>query len=537
MLSIAARTIPRRVAAAQTVRTMAKKAAPTHGQGQKKVGDAARQAAASTPGPVSAATTKLNGAPSPSPAGASTSPADAATPPPVDSIPPADASNPPPPLDSIPEPTPAVDPFTTAAPSSNVPSLDFSPLDHPRQDQEPGRTGARSSKGSLSSTERRRRFMGQVSLALMVVAFAGNAVYMGREWEEDELKNKRLTRENAPATRWGRTKERFMDLFDYFNKPAWPELLPPPYPPPHQKPYTLLISLDDLLITSTWDRQHGWRTAKRPGVDYFLAYISQFYEVVIFTSQNYYTAGPVLDKLDRYNFYINHRLFREATRSINGKIVKDLSYLNRDLNKVVLLDTDPDHISTHPENAILLPKWKGDPKDKGLVAMIPFLESIAIYKPADVRPILEAYAGKDIPIEYGKKEAEAKARHVEEWKNKHGKGVAAPSIGSWFGISAGPASPRNEPPATYLEQKRREAQAQYKEEQKYIQEHKEELEKLLQQDQEAMAAQVPGNLWEAIGGVSAGAKGAEGLAAPTPGTPGAAGSAQAAAKGVEAKKA
>ena len=80
-------------------------------------------------------------------------------------------------------------------------------------------------------------------------------------------------------------------------------------PPPHQKPYTLLLSLDDLLVTSTWDvscfivllyffthsranyllqRQRGWRTAKRPGVDYFLAYLSQFYEIVIFTTQHHY---------------------------------------------------------------------------------------------------------------------------------------------------------------------------------------------------------------------------------------------------------
>lgn len=35
-------------------------------------------------------------------------------------------------------------------------------------------------------------------------------------------------------------------------------------------------------------RQHGWRTAKRPGVDYFLAYLSQFYEIVIFTTQYHY---------------------------------------------------------------------------------------------------------------------------------------------------------------------------------------------------------------------------------------------------------
>lgn len=41
-----------------------------------------------------------------------------------------------------------------------------------------------------------------------------------------------------------------------------------------------------------------------------------------------------------------------------------------------MLDTDPDHVSTHPENAVVLPKWKGDPKDKGLIAMIPFLECI-----------------------------------------------------------------------------------------------------------------------------------------------------------------
>lgn len=44
--------------------------------------------------------------------------------------------------------------------------------------------------------------------------------------------------------------------------------------------------------------------------------------------------------------------------------------------------------------------------------------AIGIYKPPDVRPILQAYAGKDIPIEYAEKEAEAKSKHIEEWKTK-----------------------------------------------------------------------------------------------------------------------
>lgn len=321
-----------------------------------------------------------------------------------------------------------------------------------------------------------------------------SAANMGREWSEEELKEKKKTIDDLPSTRWGRTTQRLKDTFGYFSEPAWSELLPPPLPPPHGKPYTLLLSIDDLLVTSTWDRQHGWRTAKRPGVDYFLAYISQFYEVVIFTTQNSYTAEPILLHLDRYGFYISHRLYREGTRSVNGQIVKDLSYLNRDLSKVILLDTDPSHVSAQPENAVIVPKWKGDPKDHGLVDIIPFLESIAIYRPPDVRPILQAYQGKNIPIEYAKKEAEGKAKHLEEWK--HNKGNRSNSAGSLFGLSKN-RSTENAPP-TYLEQKRKEAQMQYKEEQAYIAKNKEMLENLWKQDQELMAASVPKNLWEAI---------------------------------------
>jgi mitochondrial import inner membrane translocase subunit TIM50 len=41
-----------------------------------------------------------------------------------------------------------------------------------------------------------------------------------------------------------------------------------------------------------------------------------------------------------------------------------------------------------------------------------------------VRPILQAYIGKDVAVEYAKKEAEAKAKHIEEWKQKDDKGLA-----------------------------------------------------------------------------------------------------------------
>lgn len=300
-------------------------------------------------------------------------------------------------------------------------------------------------------------------------------------------------------SRWGRTASRFSSMFDYFSKPIWKELLPPMLPPPHQKPYTLLLSLDDLLVTSTWDRQHGWRTAKRPGVDYFIAYLSQFYEIVIFTTQHHYTALPILEKLDPYNFFIMYKLFREATRSTETGPVKDLSYLNRPLDRVIILDTHPEHVATNLENAIVVKPWKGEPGDKGLIELIPFLESVGIYKPPDVRAILNAYEGENIALEYAKKEAENKRQFIEEWKARGGgKGLSSGgfTVSSLFSSNTEKHAPPL--PLTYLEAKRREAQNFYREEQKYIREHKPEFDALIEADRQAQANALSGPLWNSF---------------------------------------
>ena len=42
-------------------------------------------------------------------------------------------------------------------------------------------------------------------------------------------------------------------MMQIFNKPAFQKLLPDPLPPTHQRPYTLLVDLDGMLVSSTWD--------------------------------------------------------------------------------------------------------------------------------------------------------------------------------------------------------------------------------------------------------------------------------------------
>ena len=174
----------------------------------------------------------------------------------------------------------------------------------------------------ISSFERRRNRWANYFYAFTFIAATGTTVFLGRNWETEE--EERL-HPNAPSG-WGlrlfynRARARLSGTLDYYNEPAFAKLLPNPEPA-WERPYTLVLSLEDLLVHSEWDREHGWRMAKRPGADYFLRYLSQYYELVIFTSVPSMIGQPVINKLDPYHI-VMWPLFREATRYKNGKYIK-----------------------------------------------------------------------------------------------------------------------------------------------------------------------------------------------------------------------
>src|SRR5260221_4083996 len=80
---------------------------------------------------------------------------------------------------------------TPVPPSPTTLSLDFAP---PEPGTERERTGAKSSKDSLSSIERRRRQLGRVSFGLFALGLVGGGIYLGRQWTEDELVSRRSVR-------------------------------------------------------------------------------------------------------------------------------------------------------------------------------------------------------------------------------------------------------------------------------------------------------------------------------------------------------
>jgi hypothetical protein len=99
---------------------------------------------------------------------------------------------------------------TPIPPSSTTLSLDFAP---PEPGTERERTGAKSSKDSLSSIERRRRQLGRVSFGLFALGLVSGGIYLGRQWTEDELVSRRSVR--APPLNYRSTSCRLSCSF-YF---------------------------------------------------------------------------------------------------------------------------------------------------------------------------------------------------------------------------------------------------------------------------------------------------------------------------------
>lgn len=59
----------------------------------------------------------------------------------------------------------------------------------------------------------------------------------------------------------------------------------------------------------------------------------------------------------------------------NGFLFQDLTHLNRSLNRVIIIDTDPASVKLQQENSIVLNKWTGDIYDNSLNDLASFLLS------------------------------------------------------------------------------------------------------------------------------------------------------------------
>lgn len=202
-----------------------------------------------------------------------------------------------------------------------------------------------------------------------------------------------------------------------YSEPSSEKLLPD-LPPQEQHVFTLVLDLNETLVYSDWNRERGWRTFKRPGVEAFLEHLAKFYEIVVYSDQPNMYVDPIVERLDQKGC-IRYRLSRNATRYLNGKHYRDLSKLNRDPSRVIYISAHAFESSLQPDNSVPIKPWKLENDDTALLDLIPFLEYVALHRPADIRPVLASYQGRDIAKEFIERSKEHQRRMQEQ--KKHGR--------------------------------------------------------------------------------------------------------------------
>jgi CTD nuclear envelope phosphatase 1 len=80
---------------------------------------------------------------------------------------------------------------------------------------------------------------------------------------------------------------------------------------------------------------------KRPHCDEFLRRVSKWYNLVVFTASVQEYADPVIDWLEAERKYFSARYYRQHCTFRHGAFIKDLSSVEPDLSKVMILDNSP----------------------------------------------------------------------------------------------------------------------------------------------------------------------------------------------------
>ncbi|KAF3453322.1 hypothetical protein FNV43_RR03762 [Rhamnella rubrinervis] len=202
-----------------------------------------------------------------------------------------------------------------------------------------------------------------------------------------------------------------------YTEPYADKLLPDLHPM-ERHVFTLVLDLQETLLYSYWTREKGWQTIKRPGVDAFLEYLAQFYEIVVYSDYSNLYVDPIIDRLDGKHC-IRYRLGKAATKYQDGQHFRDLSKLNRDPGKIIYLSAHARENSLQPENAAPIKPFKLEQDDTALLDFIPFLEFVARNPPADIRQVLASYEGCDIPQEFIRRSKEHQRRMQEQ--KQHGR--------------------------------------------------------------------------------------------------------------------
>lgn len=152
----------------------------------------------------------------------------------------------------------------------------------------------------------------------------------------------------------------------------------------------MVLDLDETLVHYNPDDKEDIKF--RPFLDNFLNEMRKYYELVIFTAAVKDYADIVIDHLESDKKLFSKRFYRCSVRlNSKGESIKDLTIINEDLSKTIIIDNTPENFLKQKANGIFIKSWYGDKDDNCLMDLIPILKSIVENEVQDVRLFLDSY--------------------------------------------------------------------------------------------------------------------------------------------------
>ena len=152
--------------------------------------------------------------------------------------------------------------------------------------------------------------------------------------------------------------------------------IPPFIKSPMRKKFCLVLDIDE-TISHSLKLSFGCYFLLRPGAKNFLKEISKYYEIIIFTSSPKKYADKILNKIDNEGNLISHRLYRQHVLYENGKSVKNLNLIGRDLTKIIFVDNLRSNAKYNLNNLCPITSWRSDIFDCKLIKLKQKLINIA----------------------------------------------------------------------------------------------------------------------------------------------------------------
>lgn len=150
----------------------------------------------------------------------------------------------------------------------------------------------------------------------------------------------------------------------------------------------IVLDLDDTIINCSLIKKTTYSFSvkignhqkayvnSRPGLHEFLKEVSTMFEIFFFSASTNFYGNQIINFMAP-DTPIKNRLFRDSCKNILGYSVKDLTLLNRPINKILLIDDINGSALLQPDNLIRISPWNGNEEDSVLLdQLLPILTRI-----------------------------------------------------------------------------------------------------------------------------------------------------------------